>query len=42
VTIFAYVINDHISTRLDRNALSNPVLQAVWMIGLVLAATAWH
>ncbi len=39
VTIFAYVIADRISAKLDRNPLANPVLHAVWMIALVLAAT---
>jgi predicted murein hydrolase (TIGR00659 family) len=39
VTIFAYVIADRVSARLKRNPLGNPVLHAVWMIGIVLALT---
>ena len=39
VTIFAYVIADRVSARLKRNPLANPVLHAVWMIGIVLALT---
>jgi predicted murein hydrolase (TIGR00659 family) len=39
VTIFAYVIADRISAGVHRNPLANPVLHAVWMIGLVLAVT---
>jgi predicted murein hydrolase (TIGR00659 family) len=39
VTIFAYVIADRVSARVKRNPLANPVLHAVWMIGIVLALT---
>jgi predicted murein hydrolase (TIGR00659 family) len=39
VTIFAYVIADRFSASVHRNPLANPVLHAVWMIGLVLAVT---
>jgi predicted murein hydrolase (TIGR00659 family) len=39
VTICAYVLADRVSIRLGRHPFANPVLHAVWMIGLVLAAT---
>lgn len=39
MTIFAYVLADRVSASLKRNPLANPVLHAVWMIGLVLAIT---
>lgn len=39
VTIGAYVLADRISARVGRHPLANPVLHAVWMIGLVLALT---
>lgn len=39
VTIGAYVLADRVSIRLGRHPFANPVLHAVWMIGLVLAAT---
>lgn len=39
VTIFAYAIADRISASVDRHPLANPVLHAVWVIGLVLELT---
>ncbi len=39
VTIFAYVLADRLSARVQRHPLANPVLHAVWMIGLVLSLT---
>ncbi|ACL55698.1 LrgB family protein [Methylobacterium nodulans] len=39
VTLVAYVAADRISLATDRHPLANPVLHAVWMIGLVLHAT---
>ncbi|MBY0294818.1 MAG: LrgB family protein [Methylobacterium sp.] len=39
VTLVAYSVADRISLATDRNPLANPVLHAIWMIGLVLLAT---
>ena len=39
VTICAYVLADRLSARVGRHPFANPVLHAVWMIGLVLAFT---
>ncbi|MFE1603034.1 LrgB family protein [Methylobacterium sp. ID0610] len=39
VTLVAYVVADRISLASNRHPLANPVLHAVWMIGLVLYAT---
>lgn len=40
VTIVAYVIADRLSAALNRHPLTNPVLHAVWIIGLLLAVTS--
>ncbi|RVU21525.1 LrgB family protein [Methylobacterium oryzihabitans] len=39
VTLLAYVIADRVSAATGRHPLANPVLHAIWMIGLVLWAT---
>ncbi|MBX9739173.1 MAG: LrgB family protein [Beijerinckiaceae bacterium] len=39
VTICAYVVADRFSARVGRHPVANPVLHAVWMIGLILAVT---
>ncbi|MEH3146405.1 MAG: LrgB family protein [Methylobacterium frigidaeris] len=39
VTLLAYVIADRISAATGRHPLANPVLHAIWMIGVVLSAT---
>ncbi|WP_407529314.1 LrgB family protein [Methylobacterium oryzisoli] len=39
VTLVAYVVADRVSLATDRHPLANPVLHAIWMIGLVLLAT---
>ncbi|MGY2053006.1 LrgB family protein [Methylobacterium sp. JK268] len=40
VTLLAYVVADRVSLATGRHPLANPVLHAVWMIGVVLYATA--
>ena len=40
VTIFAYVLADRFSARLNRNPLANPVLISVCLIGLILSMTS--
>ena len=40
VTIFAYVLADHFSSKLQRNPLANPVLISVCLIGAVLTLTS--
>ncbi|ACA16336.1 LrgB family protein [Methylobacterium sp. 4-46] len=39
VTLVAYVVADRVSLATNRHPLANPVLHAIWMIGLVLFAT---
>ncbi|WP_298956519.1 LrgB family protein [uncultured Methylobacterium sp.] len=39
VTLLAYVIADRVSAATGRHPLANPVLHAIWMIGLVLWGT---
>ena len=39
VTIFAYVLADRFSAKLNRNPLANPVLISVCLIGLILSMT---
>ncbi len=39
VTLLAYVVADRVSEATGRHPLANPVLHAIWMIGLVLTLT---
>lgn len=39
VTLTAYVIADRVSAATGRHPLANPVLHAIWMVGLVLLVT---
>ncbi len=39
VTLTAYVVADRVSAATGRHPLANPVLHAIWMVGLVLVVT---